>query len=222
MKTNSIISVLAICAATVFGGEGARPVISVPTTFTNSLIIVRDTNVDYRVESKNVMANFEATHSGILTHMRLVMGDMTVYKWDVRRDQSGKMVLEEGENGEHTNNDVAIDKLKWIKFFNTKVALPAFEYMPERSCTVVEDKALWEFVGYTDFLGVIVRTPGNKVLRTIKNNDLLFPMPKVGQYILARKDGKVCPIKQLEDGTWAVPVSSDDLLLPVKVSAVNQ
>ncbi|MFA6295717.1 MAG: hypothetical protein WC666_04895 [Candidatus Paceibacterota bacterium] len=206
MKNKYLISILAI--AMTFLAEAAetgKKTISVPASIVKKEIIMRDGEIDYRVGSKGVYSQFVATHSGVLTNIRLVIDDETVYTWDIVRNSTGEVILSDSESGEHSDNSVKIDRVKWMKFFQDKVAI-SIEYAPERSPLILEAGSIeWEFAGYVQG-DITVKKAGTQFLRTLKKEDLMFDPPVKGKFFIGTKDGRICPLIKNE-GNWVIPVS---------------
>ena len=107
-----------------------RILVPVPTKITKKEIYVRRNIVSYNVYTHNsIYIDFQASHDAVLSSIRIIIEDHTVYKLDIQRDVAGKIRLTE-ENGEYIENTVKIDRAKWLKFFEEKIVMPAFVYSP--------------------------------------------------------------------------------------------
>ncbi|MEO8638065.1 MAG: hypothetical protein ABI430_04160 [Candidatus Taylorbacteria bacterium] len=211
LATLSLVSVWAISA---IGGEKSVKlmVVSTPTSFTNIAISVRQADVRYVVDDykSGVYADFSADHGGKLKAIRIVMNDATVYEWDCQYRPDGKVDLSQhAEDGEHLGNTVTIKKASWVKFFQQKVAMPAFNFEPDSSIFSV-CKYWVEFVGYMPtgpgiggFGGVYLKVEGTPYLREFNSSDFVLQFPTSGKFYLGMKDGKFIPLQKVGD-EWSV------------------
>ena len=214
MKKN--IMLVVVMASVSFGGSAigeTKPTLSVPKVFVRE-ISVTDTDVRYTVlEAGKMFVSMSATHDGKLNDLRIIVADSTVYDWTVYRDRNTSIVKLSGmETGENSDNTVKIDRAEWLKFFNEKVAMPAFEYTPDRSTYVTLDSTnKWEHVGIGQNGAAVLKTADSSQLKTVEINEVVVQLPHEGQFYVGRKAGQVCPIVNIR-GSWYIPVNSYQIL----------
>ena len=181
------------------------PVVKVPTRFTNEIIVRSSGEVIYSVESGGLYAQFTAGHNGSLQNIRLVINDHTSFEWDCHYT-AGKIDLSDGmEDGVHFGNMVSINKRDWVKFFQQRVAMPAFEFQKEKSSLEIYRYPV-EFAGCPIGKGineVNFKIGGLSV--TLNRDDFILPFPETGKFYLGMVDGKFVAL--LKDGEqWTIPL----------------
>jgi hypothetical protein len=214
----AILMALNINAADAAAGAKLKK-ISLPTAGTEDIIVwEEDDEIAYHVPIPNGRADFVARPDQQLVSIRLVIDDETKYQWKCYYSDKGDILLNslEGDGLENgLENKVAIDKEKWLKFFKEKIALKPFIIRRQFvGLTEIEGSREYTLVGYDYPHKCIVLKPEGALsmmmVRTIKEDDVLFQFPRDGtRFLLGKKMGKFFPIQRTTTGGFVVSIKDD-------------
>jgi hypothetical protein len=137
-KAFAIIAAITISVFTLVAADQpvAKKLPTVPlisAACSKEIIVDRDgTFVRYECEDakKWVWVVFTADLRGKLISLRVVMGDRTMYSWEVANgyDRAGLPIIADcPENGVNGDNTYTLDRRAWVRFYERHLRLPPIQ-----------------------------------------------------------------------------------------------